>query len=160
MSATKTLNSNSVKNLFKAYECILANPMQMMQVHNAGRQNNTSRSIQQGPRPVIEPNTCHYDVVLYQVTDGSKISIKVISVGEMSGRRNVCRRNVCRRNVLSAKCPGCRRNVRRRIVCRRNVCRRNVRSVKCLSAKFLSANCLSAKCPSTASVSDKDYSIE
>ena len=84
MSETRTLNSNSVKNLFKAYECILANPMQMMQLHSAGRQNITLRSIQPGPRPVIEPSTCHYDVVLYQVTDGSKISLKIISVGDLS----------------------------------------------------------------------------
>ena len=47
--------------------------------------------------------------------------------------------------MLSAKCPGCRRNVRRRNVCRGNVCRRNVRSAKCVTAE-----CLSAKIPSTS----------
>ena len=82
MSAPRTHNSKSVKNLTKVCECILAHRMQMM--HNAGRQNIILRSIQQGPRPVIEPSTCHYDEVLYQVTDGSQISIKKISVGELS----------------------------------------------------------------------------
>ena len=113
-SAAGTLNSNSIKILIKAYECILSNLTLIL--YNVSRQYITLKSIQQDP-------VCNQIKYLQKLENfENTVNIKMCVLIRLC-LSAICLSAKClagEMSKLSAKCP----------------------SAKCLSAKCLSVRCL------------------